>query len=82
MPETIQNWEGWIWFFSFLGIAIIIHYISFRTFEGFARRTPIAIDDSLVKYTRGPSQLIILFITARLALPQLPILRDTLLSSA
>jgi small-conductance mechanosensitive channel len=80
MPEIIQNWGSWVSFFSFLGGAIILHYISFRIFEGFARRTPIAIDDSLVKYTRGPSRLIILFITARLALPQLnlsPVITDT-----
>lgn len=75
MPEIIQNWEISAKLISYLGTAIflglVIHYLLFLVLENLAGRTKTILDDSLVKYSRGPSRLIILLILVSFILPLL-----------
>jgi len=75
MLEITQNWWVWIRFCGVLATALlvgfIIHYMSFLILERLTKHTQNAFDDSLVKYCREPSRLIILLIVVSFILPLL-----------
>ena len=77
MFETITHWEVWakalgiLSFGIFLGL--ILHYILFRIFEKIARHSKTTFDNSLLKHTRKPTRLIILFIIINFVLQLLDV---------
>ena len=82
MIETITHWEVWaktlgiLSFGIFLGL--ILHYILFGIFEKIARHSKTTFDDSLLKHTRKPTRLIILFIIINFVLQLLDVGTETL----
>jgi len=75
MLEITQNWWVWIRFCVVLATALlvgfIIHYMSFLILERLTKHTKNTFDDSMVKYCREPSRLVILLIVVSFILPLL-----------
>jgi len=75
MLEITQNWWVWIRFCGVLAIALlvgfIIHYMFFLILERLTKHTQNTFDDSLIKYCRKPSRLIVLLIAVSFILPLL-----------
>ena len=75
MLETSQDWGVLIRFCGILAIALlvgfIIHYMFFLILERITKHTKNTFDDSLVKYCREPSRLIVLLMVLSFILPLL-----------
>jgi small-conductance mechanosensitive channel len=75
MLEIMPGWEIWAKFCVVLCAAVILglimHYMLFLILERLTKHTQITFDNSLVKYSRGPSRLIIILIAVSIVLPPL-----------
>ena len=75
MLEIAQNWWVWIRLCGVLATALlvgfIIHYMFFLILERLTKHTQNTFDDSLIKYCRKPSRLIVLLIAVSFILPLL-----------
>ena len=73
MKQLLQSWEGAVLPIGVMVAAILTaiagHYLLFRILDRFAKRTPTALDDSLVRHCRGPARIIIPLLAVHFVIP-------------
>jgi small-conductance mechanosensitive channel len=75
MKEILEMWEVLAWASGILGgtiiLALVGHYLIFKTVERFSKRTKTIFDASLVKHCSQPMRLIITLLAVSFVLPVL-----------
>ncbi|MEN6427818.1 MAG: mechanosensitive ion channel domain-containing protein, partial [Phycisphaerales bacterium] len=70
-----QHWQDGLLFLGFMagaiGLALICHHVVFRVLAVFARRTPTAVDELVIKHFRRPVRWIVVVVAVRLSLDTL-----------
>ena len=70
-----NNWQDWALFLGGMAVGVCLalawHYVIFRVLAGFARRTPSAADELVVKHFRRPARWIMIVVAVRLSLDPL-----------
>jgi len=77
MNVILQNVEKLVWPLGTLVatvlVALLVHYVLFRTLDRMARGTKTIVDDSLVRHLRRPARLIIPILAVSFLLPLLAV---------
>ncbi len=73
MGQSLILWEGWLWSVGILAVSaaggLLVHRLFFAVASRLAKRTPSAIDDSLVNNSRKPAALLFPTISTLLVMP-------------
>ncbi len=73
MRELVENWQPLLWTLGVVGgsivLALIVHYILFKTARTIARHAQAERVDALVRHCHGPSRMILLILLVNLFLP-------------
>jgi len=73
MEEILEMWQMLAWALGILGgtiaIALIGHYLIFKTLEGISKRTKTIFDASIVKHCSPPMRFIITLLAVSFVLP-------------
>ena len=73
MKEILEMWEALAWALGILGgtiiLALVGHYLIFKTIERFSKRTKTIFDASLVKHCSQPMRFIITLLAVSFVLP-------------
>lgn len=77
MQQPWSGWHDWLWSGGVLVgcglLALVAHWILFSAAARFAQRTGNAADDSIIRHTRRPTQIILPLLAVFLVLPVLPL---------